>query len=528
MALFGLTTLSSWKHSVLLALLSLLILHKAALPALAQYGEDDDYPAFDEDDYDDEADDAEDDKDVIILTEDNFATVIEKAPFVLVEFYAPWCGHCKQLAPEYAQAATEIKEYDETIVIAKLDATVHGEVAQQFDVEGYPTLKWFKNGEVSEYDGGRTAADIVAWVKRKTGPASRLVEFVADLEKYTKDEEVVVLAYLSGLEGAEFDAYMAVAGDNADVVFVHTVTAEVAAVHALKVSSAIMLKEFDGGNVPLEGALEEEAFGAFVGKNKLPLVIPFNEKNADRIFGSGIASQVLLFYSGDDAEEVLSTARAVAPQFTGECIFVSVDTDTEEVQSVLEYFGVEAGKVEPVQLMGFVVKDEEGIKYEYTDEYTVEAVVAYTKKLVAGELTPYFKSEDIPEKNDGPVLTVVGKTFDAVVNDATKDVMLEIYAPWCGHCKQLAPIYKKLGKRFKDVESVVIAQMDGTANEHPSLTTVVEGFPTVLFYPAQHKEDGPLKVEGERTLKELAKFIKENADIPYEIPSKKKETKDEL
>jgi hypothetical protein len=43
----------------------------------------------------------------------------------------------------------------------------------------------------------------------------------------------------------------------------------------------------------------------------------------------------------------------------------------------------------------------------------------------------------------------------------------------CGHCKQLAPIYKKLGKRFKDVDSVVVAKMDGTANEHPEVRSVV-------------------------------------------------------
>eukprot|EP00976_Prorocentrum_cordatum_P098322 1191351-Prorocentrum_minimum.AAC.6 len=85
-SLFG-VSLSSWKHSVLLALLSLLILHKAALPAVAQPdegAEDDDYPAFDEDDYDEAGDEDMDDKDVIILTDDNFETVIEKAQFVLV------------------------------------------------------------------------------------------------------------------------------------------------------------------------------------------------------------------------------------------------------------------------------------------------------------------------------------------------------------------------------------------------------------------------------------------------------------
>lgn len=49
---------------------------------------------------------------------------------------------------------------------------------------------------------------------------------------------------------------------------------------------------------------------------------------------------------------------------------------------------------------------------------------------------------------------VVGKTVDSIVFDETKDVLLEVYAPWCGHCKALDPVYKKLAKRFKKVRGV--------------------------------------------------------------------------
>lgn len=75
---------------------------------------------------------------------------------------------------------------------------------------------------------------------------------------------------------------------------------------------------------------------------------------------------------------------------------------------------------------------------------------------------PDYKSEDVPtgdDAKDGDVVVVVGKTFDDIVLDASKDVLLEAYAPWCGHCKQLAPTYRKLAKRFRDVDSVVIAKV---------------------------------------------------------------------
>jgi len=55
-----------------------------------------------------------------------------------------------------------------------------------------------------------------------------------------------------------------------------------------------------------------------------------------------------------------------------------------------------------------------------------------------------LKSEEIPAHNDEPVKVLVGKNFEEIVYDETKDVLVEFYAPWCGHCKSLAPKYDEL------------------------------------------------------------------------------------
>lgn len=97
-----------------------------------------------------------DEKDVVVLKDSNFTDFIGSNKYVMVEFYAPWCGHCQALAPEYAAAATELKEGEEKVVLAKVDANEESELAQKYDVQGFPTVFFFVDGIHKPYPGQRT------------------------------------------------------------------------------------------------------------------------------------------------------------------------------------------------------------------------------------------------------------------------------------------------------------------------------------------------------------------------------------
>jgi len=499
-----------------------------AAPLSNVQGEEDEY---EEDDGDaGEPSKAEDDgepseKDVVVLTAKNFEDKVMKSEFALVEFYAPWCGHCKKLKPEYAKAATQLKEYNPDIVIGKVDATVEKELAGKYEVKGYPTLKWFVNGKASEYGGGRDEDSLVRWVKKKTGPPAITIDTEDDLKSAETSNEALVLGYFAKFEGKEFEQFVAAARLAEDVTYAQTKEAAVAKVAGVKgdAPAVIIIKNFEDEDrevVALEGDITTDKLGEFAKSEKLPLVIPFGEKNQDKIFDSGIDRQCLVVadkkeLTGD--ADLIKAVKAVAETHKGKMIFVSVDSSSESATPVINFFGLGADSLP--QVVSFHLSGSK--KYKMTGEITQESLQAFTNGVLDGTFEPDYKSEDIPAEGEdkaGGVQIVVGKTFDKIVKDPTKDVLLEVYAPWCGHCKSLEPIYKKLAKRFAKIDSVVIAKMDGTANEHKDVD--VKGFPTLLFFPAQEGAESIPYESGDRTLLPLTKFIKKHAVIEYELAKK--------
>lgn len=227
--------------------------------------------------------------DVLVLNESNFDSTIKAESEILVEFYAPWCGHCKKLKPEYEIAATTLKAKDPPIRIAKVDCTVNKDLCETHEITGYPTLQIYTDGVMSKYDGALKADSIISK----------------------------------------------------------------------------MLHEVMSEPVPAE--------------------------------------------QGDNKK-------------------------------------------------------------------------------------------------------IVGKNFDELVMDSNADAFVKFYAPWCGHCKAMAPTWEELATKYKDDSSIVIGDFDATANELmlDTYKELVKGYPTILWIPKNDKQN-PVKYAGGRELDDFEKWIKENS-----------------
>ena len=164
------------------------------------------------------------DDNVLVLTTSNFADTINSNERVLVEFYAPWCGHCKALAPEYAKAADTLIAEGSSTVLAKVDATEESDLASKYGVRGYPTLKYFTKNvdKPSDYGGGRTADSIVQWLVKREQPAVSILATEEDVKKFAAKNKVALVGYLS--EDAQIATLTAFAEANREVVSVGLVS----------------------------------------------------------------------------------------------------------------------------------------------------------------------------------------------------------------------------------------------------------------------------------------------------------------
>merc|ERR1712023_292839 len=144
------------------------------------------------------------------------------------------------------------------------------------------------------------------------------------------------------------------------------------------------------------------------------------------------------------------------------------------------------------------------VKFAPEEPLSCDNIEPFINGVLDGSIKPHLMSEEVPADWDSkPVKVLVGKNFEQVALDANKFALVEFYAPWCGHCKKLEPIYNQLGEHYKNFPEVVIAKMDSTANEVEQVS--VQGFPTINAF--LKGDNNKIDFNGERDLLSLIKFV---------------------
>lgn len=226
---------------------------------------------------------------------------------------------------------------------------------------------------------------------------------------------------------------------------------------------------------------------------------PTNHKFLERYYSTPSSKAMLFVSFGDDRiESFKSQIHEAARKFSGNNISFLIG-DVADADRVFQYFGLRESDVPLL----FVIASTGKYLNPTMDP---DQIIPWLKQYIYGNLTPYVKSEPIPKVNDQPVKVVVADNIDDIVFNSGKNVLLEFYAPWCGHCRKFALILEEIAVSLQDDQDIVIAKMDGTVNDIPTDFTV-EGYPTIYFYSSS---GNLLSYDGARTAEEIISFINEN------------------
>jgi protein disulfide-isomerase A1 len=445
-------------------------------------------------------------EDVIVLSDPTFDHALEDFPQLLVEFYAPWCGHCKKLAPEYAKAGAELKRSGSKVKLAKLDATENKETADKYGVTGFPTLKWFDNGEIIEYSGGKTAGEIIDWINKKLGPAAKVISSLSELKQFIDDNKITVV-FFGKEDSTEAENFKKAVKSIEGAEYAITTDSAALSEYGLSEPSIMMFKHHDDRKVNYTGNFDVKNMKEFVTTHKRKWIMEFGEDAIQWIFEK-MNPGLFIFRKESDHTSYTDMLEKLAPEIKEHIQITVADLSDENTKRLADYLGLATMQMP----FGFIVSpvEEEIKKYMHTGALSYDTLKEFVNNWKNKALHPFMKSEPIPtEPYDGRVRVLVGQNFEDVVYDTSKDVMVEFYAPWCGHCKKLAPEYEKAAEMFKDVPSVVLAKIEATANEVKGHS--VTGFPTLKFFPANNKAG--LDYQGPRDAKGIVDFIRKKAGI---------------
>lgn len=278
------------------------------------------------------------------------------------------------------------------------------------------------------------------------------------LETFKTADKVVLVAFLEADDKASNETFTSVADSLRDTyLFGATNDAALAKAEGVKAPAVVLYKAFDEGKSVFDGKFEKEAVEKFAKMAATPLVGEVGpETYADYMAVStslaairlvsgpetdpldvqaGIPLAYIFAETPEERVELAKTLKPVAEKYRGKVSLATIDAKA---------FGAHAGNLnlDAEKFPAFAIQETvKNQKFPYSQEkkITEKDIDKFVKDFLDGKIEPSIKSEPVPEKQEGPVQVVVANNYKDIVIDNDKDVLLEYYAPWCGHCKASVP-----------------------------------------------------------------------------------------
>ncbi|KAJ3608561.1 hypothetical protein NHX12_023092 [Muraenolepis orangiensis] len=364
--------------------------------------------------------------DVLELRDEDFNYLTTEHETMLVMFYAPWCGHCKKLAPDFSKAASGLKG---SVQLAKVDCTANPDTCKGFGASAYPLLKILRNGvDTGTYDGPRTAVGMVHYMKKQAGPDSVLLATEENMQVFINNYEASIVGFFQP-NSAGLAEYLKIAAQLRDQFrFAHSS------------HPTLGQQKFEDDSVRYEGHVTVVAIRRFIRDNLFGLCPHLTRENKERL---RVQDLLTVYYDLDyrlnptGSKYWRNRVMKVVSRYSSQGLSFAVANKNDFLSELEEDFGLGMSEVSELPLV--TIQTRLGHKFTMREEFTRDgsSLERFLDDYFAGLLKRYIKSQSIPENNNSPVKVVVAESFEDVVNQPDKDVLLQFFSPRCPHCKKL-------------------------------------------------------------------------------------------
>jgi len=446
--------------------------------------------------------------DVKPLTDSDFETTVHQNDLVLVEFYAPWCGHCKRFASEYNRIDQNLQARRSPVKVFNAKSEDTPNALAKYQVGGYPTILLFVHGHPIPYSGTRSESAILEWLETVSKISARQIDSAEELNLLRESQDVVTVFWGDDSE-EEYKVFDAVAKRFEGLPFVYTsekfIKRKIGASDEVKIT---LLRKWEPEVIHYnEQSFDSQGIANWISYSNKPEVTIYNQQVFERVFQSTPPAMFLLLINDEKGQQAVEVFKQTAKTLFKDIQMIIGYAEEPATVPLLDFSGLQRDEV-PAVCIFEPVPGNYPLKYKMDGPVTEENIIKFHDEYVNKAGKTYQKSLPIPETNDEPVKIVVGDTFDNIVLDSTKDVLIEFFSPGCNRCNEFAPVYEEVAQKVAKVKNLVIAKIDGIHNDIEAFP--VGNFPTIMFFPAKSK-DKPVEYDGEKSVDELVSWLKSNA-----------------
>ena len=464
---------------------------------------------------------------ILILTSETIDEAIMTYPQLAILMFTPWCPHCKALYPEIVSSLKTNEMKKMGLVFGRVDIEYNERVQKDFQIYGMPTILYFENGKKKEiYDGGRTSDSIIEWFYKRIISKTHLLKSLDEIKSYENPPQHKLIYF--GNNPQKIKEYEKLVDEEKHTIFGLVKDENLIKLYGKSPDTVVLYKNFDVPNYVEIKNITFENLKNELKKHKYPLMFEDCKELMQLMYSAQVPAILLLRNDNDTIKtpDLDKKFTSMAKKYRGTIMFCKSDINSDfskRAIRVMNITKISAEKNEPsAVILDFVRRFNKWRIQDFYNEFNSENLEKFLIDWINGKMVPPVKSEEIPKKQDGPVYTLVNKSFKKEVLDNDLNVFVKFYSPYCPYCNKLKPTFEQLAVNFKNNANIRIAEFNVKSNDFDLFP--IRSLPTLIMFKAGNK-DNHIVYRGNRTLEDLTNFVNSNLGNSEEITKKKEEEK---